>query len=1680
MTDHDGGDSPYDDFLAKGLFGGKEKKQVAGDDTGDDTGADSTGGFGGEEKESLGDRAKSLFDQGKEKVGQAYNTGKQKVEEYRQAKRDKVDQERMDQFHSHDEEAREREAQEQKAREESGESGRYEDRTTRGEETDAGGRARKKETDADNEKFAREKWEAARRARLEELQNNPELFDDDPLGDDRSYGIYQNEDGTFGLDDTVNPWARTDEDAEQEAREKRKAEEEENVEEGVNPFDEPEEREAEENVEEGVPGQDGAPGEQEQPQDTIYQDPKAQEIYAQHAKKFLQGAGQTLAENWGEGVSKGWDMAQNLVKMTLTQPSAMSSASRLIGMNLAALQTASDFQDKASARYNINVNADPKLVQDTLRYKLYKRDMQQGGQIVGNTFRTIAQSLSRYGGDMSNMSPSELSGHMRDMQGEKDRLLAALAEPNLKPSDRRLLTAQAQHLQSYMSGIAKQARSLQAQQAETNRFLKNEDYQRRMRAYDTLPTGEANPFSAVLHEASPKGNLEVDPDTGMPRYTAGLNAAMKTIDSMIQRIGADGSMSPQEKQARIAELKNLYAQMGQKLVRMRQEGNRARVQDYGAWAQKLAENNPVLANNMGERMGAIFERGEYPIDATSLRRILAEVDRMRQSSDPEEKAAGDMFYADIVGFSAMNKTVTMLNNFAKDSLRGDEAAKMHIKRAKELNGLLDRMKAIPRPDGMEGAVYDATLRKLEGQARLETMMAGSFSNPAAIGDDDRAIRAAQKKFHDRVFEAVRTGEPFDINSPAFQEAYREYDSAVRKLAYKYEGKGIDEGWLNDVRRFVAQNGDDDEGDDTGGAGAGGAGGGPGPNDDEAPPGGEAGGEEQDGEVPPNDDEAPPGGEAGGEDRHDDEAPPGGGDEGKPKPKTKKQVRMEAVVSGILNEGETMSDEDRAVIEQMYDNGLFKFNGDDTLKDPASLSPATRKTLIGKIDGILAQEGLSDRARELITEYRNALAGLDEKKEKDEEKGDDRIDPNEYFSKPPEDIVKDLIDRGVLIDKDGKVQFTMADADIKKTAKAFGMSVANFKKAVAKALKGTKGAGAGAGANPGEGNNDAGGNNNLDGGEQEEQKPKYAPESLDSLNNLPNDEMQAQRLINVALGTSGDTIATDIIGKINLHPNVGVDKWKETAGQLMEEYVRNMIDSGAIPADAITDDRMGKLKALAERMAVFARGRSRETNKKKTYNFEWPATTEEKRKALQAALQAYDNGEGVDMKAVYETVRKDKAFTSANGPLYKKLIQKYKEFKVGQKGEEQDVPPKEPETPPEEPPGREEQGEDLAGSTTEFVDHNAGQLGKEGDDVWNEMFDRYDKLSSLPKEQQTKETKEALNRLTELYENRYGKSRKDLQADYDSWQFDKAKKEQDEAEQDDEGGHDPYDSMQETVRAWNEGAEARKTQDDISTYDSLTEFSNAIAADFTNINEELQNNKRDKRFTATLKNVGEIFYGKGGFKNNYDGLETTYNLNKNNGMSDSEPEQVALRKKMATIEKAYNRIKDSLEGTPYYEQMPDFVAKFGIDADWTQGHDETKEAEANRKRAEQRATGGFPTKSWSLDEMGMALQRIGETPNNKKRWNEDTADIVKWLNKVEDSRIKPEDLPKIKNFVGRMRSLFATKNGSTAQWAQNVNNISTSNREMIDNVIQRFRPDLKMLWPRQIPPEGEKGAKRGAP
>ena len=1610
MTDHDGGDSPYDDFLAK-AWGRKEEKQeqVVGDGAGDDdSDADSTGGFGGEETESFGDRAKKIFDQGKEKigqafdqgkekVGQAYNTGKEKVEGYRQAKRDKVDQERMDQFHTHDQEARERETQEQKAREESGESGRYEDRTTRGEETDAGGKARKKEADTDNEKFAREKWEAARQARLEELQNNPELFDDDPLGDDRSYGIVQNEDGTFGLDDTVNPWARTDEDAEQEAREKRKAEAEEQVEEGENPFDEPEEQETQEEQtggQDGVPGQDGTPGEQEQPQDTIYQDPRAQEIYAQHAKKFLQGAGQTLVENWGEGVSKGWDMAQNLVKMTLTQPSAMSSASRLIGMNLAALQTASDFQDKASARYNINVNADPKLVQDTLRYKLYKRDMQQGGQIVGNTFRTIAQSLSRYGGDMSNMSPSELSGHMRDMQGEKDRLLAALAEPNLKPSDRRLLTAQAQHLQSYMSGIAKQARSLQAQQAETNRFLKNEDYQRRMRAYDTLPTGAANPFSAVLHEASPKGNLEVDPDTGMPRYTAGLNAAMKTIDSMIQRIGADGSMSPDEKQAKIAELKNLYAQMGQKLVRMRQEGNRARVQDYGAWAQKLAENNPVLANNMGERMGAIFERGEYPIDATSLRRILAEVDRMRQSSDPEEKAAGDMFYADIVGFSTMNKTVTMLNNFAKDSLRGDEAAKMHNTRAKELNNLLDRMKAIPRPEGMEGAVYDAALRRLEGQARLETMMANSFSNPAAIGNDDRAIRAAQKRFHDRVFEATRSGEPFDINSPAFQEAFREYNSAVRKLAYKYEGKGVDEGWLNDVRRFVAQNGGDEE-DDTGGDDTGGAGGGPNPNDDQVPPNDDEvppGGEGQDDEIPPGgedqippggEDQIPPGGEGGGDQippggDQDDQVPPGGagGDNGKPKPKTKKQVRMEAVVSGILNEGETMSDEDRAVIEQMYDNGLFKFNGDDTLKDPTSLFPATRKTLVGKIDGILAQEDLSDRARELITEYRNALAGLDEKKEKDGEKGDDRIDPNEYFSKPPEDIVKDLMDRGVLIDKDGKVQFTMADADIKKTAKAFGMSVANFKKAVTKALKGTNGAGAGgAGGDSGGDDNDAGG-----------LRPDY--NTLNGLGNLGQNP-QSGDIYNVlgrAFGAKASKVQGELEGPL---ADMMKDAKDETDAMVKaKDFVLQHFGN-----HALTENQRNTLTTLASVLGKNA----------------W-------------AAYKSNQGSGAGGNPGGET----------GGPN-----------PGGEQGGENTGGKEQGETPITWPDNGNKKAK-LAAI------NDAIKRYDENSDTKTDLVDMYRKAAADPKMKAYLKNKEFI----EL------KKRAEAQA--------KARGETLETPppggQDEKRGEKPkdatvekaYESLRQNMGRWNGGRAARE-KGEVETYTSLADFTREAGNDLLVLTKNQKGGKKDTEYENAVRFVEDMFFNEyTGFRNNYLSFQKQYEIGKASGLSDDDENQKNLLRKMNTIKNSYNTFKQILGLDPNNAgaRFDSFDKAFnpvgGKRSEY--GGEEDKERE-EREKLHEKINDRNDLKNFSYDDLWNEIKDIPANSPKKRResW-------VRLLTKLQGDDLS-DDVEKdgarvmgSKRAAANLRSMLFTKDGKLIK---NFQSLPEDEKKTFDALMEKY-------------------------
>lgn len=259
----------------------------------------------------------------------------------------------------------------------------------------------------------------------------------------------------------------------------------------------------------------------------------------QHATKFLNAFAQTAAEMGGQMASKGWDLAGNIVKMTFTQPHAMSSTSRMIGTAMSALQTAGDFADRSVQKYGIDVNADPNLMKNTIRYKLYKREAEMGKNTVGNTFRTISESLGNMGlQDASQMTPDQLDQHVQDMRAEADRLTQALKDPKLSNSERSLIKAQAQHLQGYMDGLAKQGAGMAQDQRIAARRQKRQDLATRRQNYQVLADGSPNPYREALEWADPRFGIEVDPQTGRPTNPSAYNRMLNAVITQHQNEAA--------------------------------------------------------------------------------------------------------------------------------------------------------------------------------------------------------------------------------------------------------------------------------------------------------------------------------------------------------------------------------------------------------------------------------------------------------------------------------------------------------------------------------------------------------------------------------------------------------------------------------------------------------------------------------------------------------------------------------------------------------------------------------------------------------------------------------------------------------------------------------------------------------------------------------------------------------------------------------------------------------------------------------------------------------------------------------------------------------------------------------------------------------------------------------------
>jgi|GEM_PF-5715828 len=1067
MTD-DG--SPYDDFLregsmekALGLFERKNKNgEQPGAGTGAGTGADaapeSGAGFGG------------------------------KIGSYMQGRAEKKEQARLDKVHADSDaaQARHDEIYEAEHPEEFGPDkysannvedtgameGRSSDLTPEGTSEDA---------------LDTREGGAHQRSRMEELRRmggaNKKAMEGAGAGD-----VYAGRTDPENADEVAAKQLRQNEQAAADAEKQRRlskektwAEEQDEAEKqnAENPDGTPETKDAgNPNVQPDSLIADPKQRREQPPQDSMYQDPKAQDIYRRHAEKFLKAAEETTVENWGEGVSRGWDMAQNIVKMTLTHPSAMSSSSRLIGTALTGLQTASDFADKAAARYGMAADADPELVKDTLRYRLYRRDAKAGENVVGNTFRTISDSLARNGGDMADMSPSQLSAHMRDMQGEKDRLVAALQEPDLKPSDRRLLMGQAQHLQSYMTGIAKQAKSLQAQQNEANRYARVQDLDRRKVAYDTLPSGDPNPWSLVLHEASPKFNLEIDPQTGAPKTREGMNAAAKTIEGMIGRIEADAAMDPNTKAAYIAHLHGLLKQAYSTKERWDETSARTKASDFGSVMQDLAARFPALANDNGKRLRDLYEKGEWPSDGSvTLRTLTARFAEMAASGDEETRNVGNLFLSSLNSYVNSSK---LGNRIASYSLNDrNRAINGHVAELKAAQAHLDEL-AEEAADGTLTQEQAAEKAKYEARIAMErSLIEGLQKGVSDMNIDEGVLSDAYKDLHKVLFRSTRddvTGARFDVNDPKVQEALARFDSVVRRYEYKYFNRLLDRGAA--VRGVL-------DGQDGGGA--------PLP-----PPGGQGGRrvnprrQRQRRETPPADipprgeDGAPiddaereaeqPEGESaglGGGDRQDDtNVPPEGETVPPEKEKAKKltraeqqyQTRMKNVQRSALDESEVLSDEEGAILKDMLDGKLFQFDGrSNELVVPKTL--ATIESKMSLLADFKNRYQLSDRLNRIVDGYLGRLAEAKKALSGEKSKGDGKredagnsIEPNEFFrrsdGRTAENIVDELKDLGVLVD-DGKggLEITMQNDVLRSVRKRMGnIKDSVLKKAIGNVLK----------------------------------------------------------------------------------------------------------------------------------------------------------------------------------------------------------------------------------------------------------------------------------------------------------------------------------------------------------------------------------------------------------------------------------------------------------------------------------------------------------------------------------------------------------------------------------------------------------------------------------------------------
>ncbi len=514
-------------------------------------------------------------------------------------------------------------------------------------------------------------------------------------------------------------------------------------------------------------------------------------VNLRHAKKFLRSAGEVAIENWGDAAAKGWGMAQNLVKMTLTDSGAISSSSRFISNAITGMETASDMASRAAQRYGIDVNADPALIKDTLRYRLYKQERDNGQAVVGNTFRAISESLARNGGDISQMTSEQLGRHVGDMRAEEQRLRQSLDDPSLKPGQRKLIGKQADHLAGYMRDIAKQAADRNYQAGRDARAEKFRNMELRRQSYDMLDGGSPNPLSNLLHSASPTFNIDVDSATGFPKTEQGVNTLIKTANAELQRLSGMDQNDPAV-QRQTALVQKQQQALGHWKSQIVSGGNYNTVMGSTGDNRFLAEMsrlNPYIAYNNGRVAAEIINNG-YWSNGTVTANMRDRIAAMMGSSDPQARAIGTLYNNSINASNMYQQSFRFIDNVIKNNGVRDSRIRAHKRR---LELLRDKYMALDNIDTSamqddEKATIDSVKEYLMNQMQMEEEASVIVSSSGHDNDSMAYAKSCLDVMHSwnkHFMTAPDGGASFDPNDPDYADVLRTFENKMRTLQFIY-------------------------------------------------------------------------------------------------------------------------------------------------------------------------------------------------------------------------------------------------------------------------------------------------------------------------------------------------------------------------------------------------------------------------------------------------------------------------------------------------------------------------------------------------------------------------------------------------------------------------------------------------------------------------------------------------------------------------------------------------------------------------------------------------------------------------------------------------------------------------------------------------------------------------------